>query len=166
MKKTRLLTVLFMAVAIGMGCTSCDKEDDNTGIMIRMRNADNGKTTIDCVARVYIDGDNNFCTEEGVEVGCVIASVGKVSGLSKIKEMPPLFNQHQTGSWAEKVAVEPGMGYVVLGPKTNGTIVLNEYGDTWAASRIWVEDWIKNSSGGIIGAVVYYEYVWPKTITE
>lgn len=161
MKKTHLLKVMLMAMVVSLGFASCEKEDGSEGIMVRMSNADNGRTEIHTVGgRVFINSANNFYVKDGA-IGA-IASVGKVSGFSKIKKVPPL---NISGGWAQEVAVEPGMGYVVISYDSNGTIV-DENGDTYVAARIWVEDWIEGTSGGIIGAVVYYEYVWSSTIKE
>ena len=141
MKHTNLFKVLLMAIAISMGFSSCEKDDDY-GIMVRMRNQGNGSTHVSIFDEgMHINSSNNFVFYYYYDGGGSnqIASVGKVSGLSKVKEIP-------SSGWTKKIAVEPRMGYVV---RNN-----NRY------ARIWVKDWIEGTSGGIIGAIVYYEEDW------
>lgn len=144
MKKKKLFGTLLMAFAISMGLTSCSKDDEgSTGIMIRMRNADNGKTKLDLYGGDWIiNSANNFelywCPADQIGEP-QIASVGKVGGLQKVLNVP-------SSGWVYEIAVEPRAGYVIK--------FKNEY------TRLWVEDWIVSTTGDIIGAVVYYEEDW------
>lgn len=149
MKKTRLLTVLLMAVAIGMGCTSCDKEDDNTGndnspedltgIEVNLRNANGGYVVVlDNYVWLEIDKSDNFVVDKGAS----IVSVGQVPGLSKVTNIP-------NSGWSYKVIVKKGHGYIIR----NST--QNHY------ARVYVVDMMTDaSSGGVIGATIRYEPDW------
>lgn len=139
MKKTRLLTILLMAMAVSLGCTSCEKEDDN-GIEVNLRNANNGGGHVVVLGNVWltISGSNNFVVDDGA----TIASVGHVSGLSRVTNIP-------NSGWSNQVHVKEGNGYVIR----------NEAEDHYA--RVYVADiTIGASSGGIIGATIRYEPDW------
>lgn len=140
MKIKKWISICLLSLSIGILLTSCEKESE--GIMIRMRNADNGKTILSLVGGSWvISGANNF---ELYSFGNPIydpniVKVGKYSGLQDVENIP-------SSGWAYSVAVEPKAGYIV------------KCGNSY--SRLWVEDWIESTSGGIIGAIVYYEKEW------
>ena len=89
---------------------------------------------------IYIDGNHSKGD---------IACVGSVSGLGKIKNIP-------SSGWAEEMAVHPGQGYVVRHKYDGG----NGGKKFCKYARVYVEDWIEGTSGGIIGAVIRYEDNW------
>lgn len=105
--------------------------DDPTGtVSLAMRNRDNGNTRLEYI---YIDDGNNFSGSYSY-----FASIGKVRGLGNVSDIP-------TSGWASQVAVNPGYGYVAY----NG-------GDN-QFYRIYVEDYIVSTGGGIIGADIKYQ---------
>lgn len=105
--------------------------DDPTGtVSLAMRNQDNGNTRL---GYIYIDDGNNFSGSYSY-----FASIGKVRGLGNVSDIP-------TSGWASQVAVNPGYGYVAY----NG-------GDN-QFYRIYVEDYIVSTGGGIIGADIKYQ---------
>lgn len=105
--------------------------DDPTGtVSLAMRNQDNGNTRL---GYIYIDDGNNFSGSSSY-----FASIGKVRGLGNVSDIP-------TSGWASQVAVNPGYGYVAY----NG-------GDR-QFYRIYVEDYIVSTGGGIIGADIKYQ---------
>lgn len=102
--------------------------DDPTGtVSLAMRN---GNTRLEYI---YIDDGNNFSGSYSY-----FASIGKVRGLGNVSDIP-------TSGWASQVAVNPGYGYVAY----NG-------GDN-QFYRIYVEDYIVSTGGGIIGADIKYQ---------
>lgn len=70
----------------------------------------------------------------------LIASVGKVEGLSSIIKLPE-------SGWAEQVAAMPGYGYIVKSTYWNGV----DY------AIIYVIDYIKDNSGSITGVKIKYK---------
>lgn len=160
--------------------------NDNTGIEFRMRNYENGNDriillqiddalhddsnglTANSNIKLGISRSNNFYAEgrfegntsNGVWVANTetpfwsIASVGNVTGLGRINTIP------ETG-WASEVAVHPGNGYVIR-CKWDGEIYSGTglYAHFCRYARVYVEDWIESTSGGIIGAVIRYEDNW------
>lgn len=152
-----LCTYMVFIVFTSLMLTACEKDNDqstekggnttSTGnvpdpegtINVSMRNGDRDVATkID--GNFFIDYDNNFSADWGVT--CSFACVGKVNGLGNIKGIP-------TKGWATKVAVEPGNGYVIY-YSNNGYVSFNKY------YSLYVEDYILNTSSGIIGAKVKY----------
>lgn len=104
--------------------------DDPTGtVSLAMRNRDNGNTRLEYI---YIDDGNNFSGSYSY-----FASIGKVRGLGNVSDIP-------TSGWASQVAVNPGYGYVA-------------YGGDNQFYRIYVEDYIVSTGGGIIGADIKYQ---------
>ena len=165
-----LLGTMLMAMALGMTFSSCEKEEnDSTGIQMRMRNSDNGGDDISLMQvdsvycwydywagfylKLLISESNNFVVGAPIfdrfTTDGDIACVGSVSGLGKIKKIP-------SSGWAGTVSVQPGQGYVVRHKNDgkNGTKKFCKY------ARVYVEDWIEGTSGGIIGAVIRYEDNW------
>ncbi len=138
---------LFYAVcALMMGfATSCGDDSDEPGIpgsnenvddpvgtiTLSMRSEDYGKTYL---KNVYIDESDNFRQYSYDDYG--IASIGPVKGLGNVAYIP-------TTGWAHTVAVVPGHGYMIY-----------EYGNY---TRLYVEDYIISTTGGVIGAVVKYQ---------
>lgn len=123
----------------GGNTTSTGNVPDPEGtINVSMRNG-NSKEATKIDTQFFIDYDNNFSSYTSER--CSFACVGKVNGLGNITGIP-------TSGWATKVAVEPGNGYVVRH--------FYKYGHCYYY-RLYVEDYILNTSGGIIGAKVKYQ---------
>ena len=134
------ISVLVMVLCTSTILTSCEKDDFDEGIEMRMRNRDNGDDRIWLLANpsdwgtyLEITSSNNFKT------GGAIADVGSVRNLGKIKSVP-------TSGWTSTIAVRPGHGYVVSRE------------DKYA--RVYVKEWIEGTSGGILGAVILYQDNW------
>lgn len=74
-----------------------------------------------------------------------IVSVGKVNGLSSIKNIP------ETG-WSHQAAAIPGYGYVYRHKYING--------GNYHYARIYAVDYITSTSGGIMGITIKYQQNW------
>lgn len=153
-KKSYLMSLLttMMVAMLSVGFVSCGDDDDNddglqpTGTVSEQDpegtvviNMNNERTSYDIkIGSLCISEDNNFYGWGG-EGYTGIASVGHVSGLSKITKVPE-------SGWASSVAVVPGDGYVI------------QFGKSYA--RIYVVSYITNTSGSIIGATIKYQAPW------
>ena len=139
--------------------SSCDKNDDTFfneipdidnpfeilpdpegTIQLSMRDDANGKTLLD---NIYISDENfasyyRYTTPEGPVLYVTFVSLGNMSGLANIKQIP-------TTGWASKVAVVPGNGYIAYDNLTGSYY------------RLYVTDYIVSTTGGIIGADVKYQ---------
>lgn len=73
-----------------------------------------------------------------------IVSVGKVNGLSSIKEIP-------NDGWTNQVAAIPGYGYVYRLEYNSGT---------YTYARIYAVDYMTSTSGGIMGITIKYQENW------
>ena len=95
-----------------------------------------------------INSANNFQTYSGYTE---IVSVGSVSGLSGVVQAP-------RNGWATSAAVVPGTGYVLRfkNPNTEKNYYM----------RLYVVDYITNTSGGIIGATVKYQCPWESPLVN
>lgn len=159
MKKKHLLGLLLMAMAIGVGFTSCEKDDGSEGIEFRMRNSDNGgdRISILWMDSAYRDGTYYYASDVdlGISVSnnfyvyswytnCSITCVGSVSNIRRINRIPEF-------GWAGEVSVKPGNGYIIRHENCNGNC---------RYARVYVEDWIESTDGGIIGAVIRYQDNW------
>lgn len=137
-----LLSILF---CVAVACSSCGEDNDvNPGgvdpdksvpdptgtITLAMRDYDNGDIRID---HIYIKKENFTNSYDGY-----FASIGAVKGLGNVADIP-------TAGWAEKVAVIPGSGYVAY----------DDYRKKFY--RIYVNDYLSNTMGGIIGAEIKYQ---------
>lgn len=150
MKKLKTFLVLWlMALTLGYSLTSCDKEDmDIPGsITMKMRNKSNGGNSIywnNSRAYLYINESNNFFATDwysaALEPSC-IASVGKVKGLGSIKKIPE-------SGWTHEISVIVGHGYVVRW--IDNVTTQHSY------ARIFVQDEIVSTTGGIIGYTISY----------
>ncbi len=149
------LTILFASV-FSISFVSCsDDDDDNPNkstitendpegtIMANMHHNDwvslfhMTGPGFDITTSISLDESNNFKTGEK------IVSVGNVKGLNGITKIP-------TSGWSEKVAAVPGSGYVVQG----------EYNGVSGCARIYVVDYIIDTTGGIIGVIIKYQPIW------
>ena len=172
MKMKYLLGTMLMAMALGTTFSSCEKENDSTGIEMRMRNHDNGDDGVTLLkvddARYYyynqdygeyedsyvyleISNSNNFDLYREYSDGDIVC-VGKVNGLSKITKIP-------SSGWAQEVAVQPGQGYIIRSKNLESSDRV-QYKTFCKYARVYVVDWIEGTSGGIIGAVIRYEDNW------
>lgn len=134
-----------MTLVIGMGFTSCEKDDD-FGIEVKLRNSNNGGGSVLVLPSVelYIDYTDNFEVYEYATGSAGIVSVGRVSGLSKVTDIP-------TSGWSSKVSIKEGHGYIIRGSKS---------GKDYRYARVYVVDQFTGTSGGIIGATIRYEPDW------
>jgi len=103
----------------------------------------------------YITTDDNFVggSSDYYDAGndWKFVTVGKMSGLGNISKIPK-------SGWAAPVAVTPNTGYVARCVNLVG----DGYGNYWSSKdtvyvRIYVMDYIVDTSGGVIGANVKYQ---------
>ena len=113
-----------------------DVADPTGTISLSMRNANNGNTTIDNI--IHINKSDNFERYDYYYYNVYLASVGQVKGLGNVSSIPK-------AGWATQVAVKPNNGYVAYDVNSN------------TFYRIFVEDFIEGTSGGVIGAEVKYQ---------
>ena len=169
-----------MMTLVSASFASCTKENgsgsnDNTGIEVRIINRANdgylvemvweekvlfeyyyqgndnsyygegsADLGIDSYNNFYLRQNSNYITSGRPKANATIASIGSVRGLNKVNKIP------QSG-WTDRVAVNPGNGYVI---RFEGSC---ESGTFCHYARVYVKEWIESTSGGIIGAIVRYE---------
>lgn len=171
MKKKHLLGFLIIAMAIGIGFTSCEKDDEYESIEVRILN--NGDYSdllkIDsayftkwdsvlhsCVLQMTIYPDNNFYIRNDHDSDLLhtgeIVCVGNVKNIRKINHIP------QSG-WTDIIAVQPGKGYIIRNMSREDN-EFYEFLPFCRYARVYVEDWIISTSGGIIGATIRYQDNW------
>ena len=123
--------------------TSLSSQDPEGTIVLNMSSGASGNYyQIGDLCEIHIDEANNFKGER--YSGAKFVSVGLVSGLGKITQIP-------TSGWAESAAVVPGTGYVM------------RYGDQYA--RIYVVEYLGmtytdeqgNTYGQTTGATIKYQ---------
>lgn len=170
MKKIHLFGMLLMALAMSMAFTSCEKDDGSTGIEMRMRNGNNGGDELrllivpelreneihinDGYTHLGITSSNNFKVVGLYDwAESEIVCVGNVSGLSRINNIP-------NSGWTQQAAVQPGQGYIIRRKKSSDEMYEFYYSQFCTYARVYVEDWIEGTSGGIIGAVIRYQDDW------
>jgi len=154
MKKSTFLKIclpaaLGLASAVFNACNSGNEPnpdpDKNTGqtvadpvgtITVTMRNGSSGNTCItpDNCGCFYINSSDNFTGNNWK-----FATIGKMKGLGNITQVP-------AAGFAPQVSVAPGYGYV-------GVYTV---GSRQTYIRLYVTDWVVNTSDGIIGAEVKY----------
>lgn len=155
MKRLRtFMTLCLVAMTLGVVMTSCEKEEPNGSITVKMRNKDNGNTKIEfsassvCINEAnnfQVDGDRGFgYNGQEFKEEIEIASVGKVNGLGSITTIPK-------SGWTDEASVFVGHGYVVRWRRSYSDI----YTD-YSYGRIFVHDEIVSTGGGIIGYTVSY----------
>ena len=105
-----------------------------------------GQHTIVCFrSYLHIDNADNFeINWKRGAVAAEIVCVGEVDGLAAIKSIP-------TKGWVDKAVVIPGYGYIVrnMGIWYQGNYV--------AYARIYVVDYVYDTSGVTIGATIKYQ---------
>ena len=146
---------MLMTLVIGMGFTSCEKDDD-FGIEVNLRNSNNGGGQVVVLTNEFlgstwenvslqIDNTDNFQIRyNSSDKVADIVSVGHASGLKKIKDIP-------TSGWSSTVSIKEGHGYIIRGSKN---------GKDYRYARVYVVDQFTGTSGGIIGATIRYEPDW------
>ncbi len=154
--KIKNVMIYVMMTLLSFTFVSCTKENgngsnDNTGIEYRLNNDITNGIEFDSGhgwGVLVMRSSNNLGFLDVNFSNFEIASVGSVSSLSKIKNIP------ETG-WVCEIAAHPGKGYVI------------RYNEVYEGNtgefhycRLYVEDWIKSTSGGIVGAVIWYEDNW------
>ena len=168
MKKTRLLTVLLMALAVSMGFTSCTEkegEDDvDNGYYIEAKirngapfednclfvfslNGNNGNLGITAPAALSINNSDNFYLYSQAfeyHASADIVCIGKASIMDRINDIP-------NSGWSPETSVKEGYGYIARGKDYDGTL---HY------ARLYVVNRLTNSSGDIIGATIRIEPDW------
>lgn len=164
-----------MAMAVCTGFTSCEKDDGSEGIELRMRNETNGNSVITLLyvdSAVYLPIDqhgrpgdyylsssielsisvsNNFRvrgTDYSGACNYDISCVGNVKNIKRIKKIPE-------SGWVKEISVRPGNGYIIRNKNLDG-----DYKKYCRYAKVYVEDWIEDTSGGIIGATIRYQDNW------
>lgn len=157
--RNKFYPLFVIIISVLTALSSCDKNDDTFfngiedtdnpfeilpdpegTIQLSMRDDDNGKTLLD---NIYISDENfasyyRYTTPEGPVLYVTFVSLGSMSGLANIKQIP-------TTGWASKVSVVPGNGYIAYDNLTDSYY------------RLYVTDYIVSTTGGIIGADVKYQ---------
>lgn len=116
--------------------------DPDGTISLSMHNASNGGTMLDDLS---IGRDNNFHTD----TYSMIVDCGEISGLGNIQYIP-------NEGWAREVQVKPSHGYVLIHYSHMGGSAQPEF-QVKEVIRIYVQDWITNTMGEIIGADIKYQ---------
>lgn len=161
MKKKNFFWSLFTIVLLAMPCisfVSCSKDDkddeleqtenisnqdpEGTIVLNMSSGASDNYYKIGNLCEIHIDEANNF---KGVRSsGASFVSVGLVSGLSKITQIP-------NSGWAESAAVVPGTGYVMRCNGQYARIYVVEYlGQTYTDEQ-------GNTYGMTTGARIKYQ---------
>lgn len=101
-------------------------------------------------ANLQIDNANNLIADrysgETHIYQIDLVDVGNITGLDKINSIP-------NSGWSDRAAVIPGHGYIACG--------CDFYGNAECQyARLFVVDYLKNTSGEIIGAVIKYQSPW------
>ena len=132
-------------------------QDPEGTVVVNMNNGSSGNYINiglgDYYGDIHIDAANNFA---GYTTYVEFASVGEVSGLSKITSIP-------TSGWATSAAVVPGTGYVARRTIQGQCYVGDsERSYRWYYSfykyvRLYVVEHTVNTAGGIMGATVKYQ---------
>jgi len=124
-------------------------EPDPSGtIIVSIRNASNGSTRVTpdiCHSYFGISNANNFI---GYADDWKFSTAGITDGLGSIKKIP-------TAGWASQVSVMPGYGYV--GASFSGVFGGRLQTANVIYVRLYVDNYIKNTSGGVMGAYVKYQ---------
>lgn len=152
-----LLNIAFIAMFVLMSCSKEEKDDlektenisvqDPEGTVVLNMNSgtDDNWYMIGDIGRIHIDASNNF---RGRDSDISFVSVGLVSGLSKITQIP-------TSGWAESAAVVSGTGYLMR----------YSYYGTVKYARIYVVEYLGttftdeqgNTYGQTTGAKIKYQ---------
>lgn len=151
---------LFLLAALTFLFPACEKnnssvdgssggEDTSGLITVKMRNSENGETTILVGGGYfYINKANNFANSGYGNANTEICDMG-TKKLSAIKTVP-------TSGWAREVAVTPNHRYVIRNEYTQWNSSIQGTEQKVAYLKLYVVDYTTNTSGGIIGAEVQY----------
>ena len=156
-----LLTILFASM-FSVSFVSCGNDDDDNpnhnGSTIT-ENDPEGTIMINLVnddKDVQIDGEWPYLyvgmtPQNNIDTWYYngqIVSVGKVKGLSAITKIPD-------SGWAERCAATAGCGYIIRQSKAsaNNSRVIDGY----KYCRVYLVDFVTNTSGGIMGATIKYQ---------
>lgn len=154
-KKLKRVLLGSVLIASMVACSSGepdgpDNPDDPTGVVdpneqvpdpvgtisLAMRDKNNGETYLDGIVIV----NENFMGDYRAGQ-TLFACIGEVKGLGNVSYIPKY-------GWSTQVRVTPGSGYVVY--RANG-------GTEGKFYRIYVERYITDTNGGIIGADIKYQ---------
>jgi len=128
-------------------------QDPEGTVVVNMNSGSSGNyIDIGIGSSIQINAANNFVGYSSVE----FASVGEVTGLSKVTSIP-------TSGWAKSVAVVPGTGYVAR--CHNATYSNGTYTYYYKYARLYVVERTINTAGGIMGATVKYQSPFEPTTT-
>lgn len=165
MKKLRTFMTLCL-VALSTSLAIANNEEERPygssieaslpgSVILKMRNADNGETSISSFdgyyTYIYINSANNFTWKYNSGLLVEFASIGKVEGLGQISKVP-------SSGWAQEVSIFVGHGYVVRWAHVSRDIFgkIENYESGYKYKRIYVHDEILSTSGGVIGYIVSY----------
>lgn len=153
MKTIYRLACVLAAAALAFAAVGCGEDDEptsgksNTGEQLNPEGDPEGTVTVnigndgksmnigDIDMSIRMTDDNNFSTSSR------LLSVGKVQGLSSVRSVSPV-------GWSSNVLVQQGYGYVLR----NSSWQRHRY------ARLYVEDYVTTTSGGIMGAKIKYQY--------
>lgn len=130
--------------------TNVSSQDPEGTIVLNMTSGSNNNWyQIGDLEEIHIDAANNFV---GRSSGVSFVTVGLVSGLSKITQIP-------TSGWSNSIAVVPGTGYLMRYSTYNG------YGYVYKYARIYVVEYLGsthtdelgNTYGQTTGATIKYQ---------
>ncbi|MDR0873810.1 MAG: DUF5036 family protein [Prevotellaceae bacterium] len=152
MKKFNLFfvqTLMILSLTFVIGCSKDgggDSVPDPEGTMSLSMRAFDGRVTSTYLYwtdsyHIGISLDNNFRCHSNYPYKQEVVNIGRVNGLGSIKKTP-------SSGWTTGTAVEPGSGYVFR---------MNDAGG-YTYARLYVVEWIIDTSGGIMGAKVKYQY--------
>lgn len=156
MKKFILLLFVVFSAMTFTSCTSDEPLDPDNGtptnptapiddpdgtITLNMRNSNNGKTVMESCG-IYIENDNfaNYSYQGEI----YFSDMGEVNGLGNVSSIP-------RSGWAKTVAVTKGHGYVFC------CVPYSYLGQDVVFYRMFVSDYLVDTGGGIIGAIVKYQ---------
>ncbi len=150
---------LLLLATIGLLFPACegnlnDPDEYPEGVItLKMRNSDNGKTRlvlfglVDCY--IYITPANNFYCYDYSVYSMEICDAG-AKKLSTVKNLP-------TTGWTKELAVIPGHCYVIKCIQDYWDQAIQDYRDGAPKYyKLYVNDFIYSTSGGIIGAEIQY----------
>lgn len=159
-----IMAAFFFATILPFCLPSCgdDSEDDGDGssqvlddptgtVEINLRDLDNGGSIYTLSGLNYSSNGISITENAGIFISgsdlspwaADMVGVGKVKGLAAIKSVPK-------SGWTYKVAIKPGYGYIVRG----------HHDSSPSYARIYCVDYLYDSSGDKIGAVLKYECPW------
>lgn len=164
-----LLIILFASM-FSVSLVSCgDEDDDNPNESTITENDPEGTIIANLTNTFYASGNgyykegleymngmhhnylgmnssNNIVAQSANYVAYIV-SVGKVKSLSDIRTIPE-------SGWSHEVAAVPGCGYIYKSSYKEGGIIY------WRYARIYVVDYVTNTSGGIMGITIKYQEEW------